>query len=800
MDNPQTPGIDAKGKENSENNKNNEIGKKEQKTNSENNKNNENPLKVEMKQNILDEALIETNNQKMVQSIIQKWLLLQKTIKEEITLEEIIFRHQENEFNQLQDYFKKYYSIKLESRKILAEINVLDKDKPEKIKELVIEKDLKDVILDVYEPIKDLLFTFRNNYDYIITLVSLISDNDKEENISSLIELFCNQFYENILIPNPEQEELLLLIYRLLEIEITPMDSASTDYFLNDDSFLGKFISSFMKRQEVKIFFSSLLNPLILDIENNSTNNYLGMSLISIKNYIYFINQYDDNISRACEISIEEIEKVLFENIQKSSIIFKQFKKKNQKEVEYINIEVEEEEDEEEERDDEKEEEIVENWNKNINYNEDINKQCELNCNYENMIDLDFLEKQINSDEDEDIKKLYLYEIEQITYEEDMFSNKSLIEILKSNEFKKNRKYIINKYKSNFIFIKNKIDFLIQSLIDKIESIPYTVRCICKLIYLLFKKKFSSLNKYLKNSFIGKFIFDKCIFPILSLENKNILEPRILSTDTKKCLSYIISVLSYTNRCLLFNKNVDPEKTIFNHYILELIPILNIFYEKLIDIELPHALNYLVNKTQINPETSFDNISHKENPILNNINKGNKNLEKISVYNYFHEHNDELLHLQCICFSLEDILYILTLIGRNIQAFSGLQDFTPFEKTYKYILDQEYKLDRENSQDKDKTKFFLIFKTEKNAVFEKLINQNKTIISSFTSENQDTDLICKRFKFCIKTVLKGLNLLNNKDYSYLNMAFSTSKFFSALKYTLDDFGELSEANNKIPLK
>ena len=628
MDNPQTPGIDAKGKENSENNKNNEIGKKEQKTNSENNKNNENPLKVEMKQNILDEALIETNNQKMVQSIIQKWLLLQKTIKEEITLEEIIFRHQENEFNQLQDYFKKYYSIKLESRKILAEINVLDKDKPEKIKELVIEKDLKDVILDVYEPIKDLLFTFRNNYDYIITLVSLISDNDKEENISSLIELFCNQFYENILIPNPEQEELLLLIYRLLEIEITPMDSASTDYFLNDDSFLGKFISSFMKRQEVKIFFSSLLNPLILDIENNSTNNYLGMSLISIKNYIYFINQYDDNISRACEISIEEIEKVLFENIQKSSIIFKQFKKKNQKEVEYINIEVEEEEDEEEERDDEKEEEIVENWNKNINYNKDINKQCELNCNYENMIDIDFLEKQINSDEDEDIKKLYLYEIEQITYEEDMFSNKSLIEILKSNEFKKNRKYIINKYKSNFIFIKNKIDFLIQSLIDKIESIPYTVRCICKLIYLLFKKKFSSLNKYLKNSFIGKFIFDKCIFPILSLENKNILEPRILSTDTKKCLSNIISVLSYTNRCLLFNKNVDPEKTIFNHYILELIPILNIFYEKLIDIELPHALNYLVNKTQINPETSFDNILHKENPILNNINKGNKNLEK----------------------------------------------------------------------------------------------------------------------------------------------------------------------------
>ena len=32
------------------------------------------------------------------------------------------------------------------------------------------------------------------------------------------------------------------------------------------------------------------------------------------------------------------------------------------------------------------------------------------------------------------------------------------------------------------------------------------------------------------------------------------------------------------------------------------------------------------------------------------------------------------------------------------------------------------------------------------------------------------------------------------------MAISSGKFFSALKYTLDDFGELSEVKNKIPLK
>ena len=102
-------------------------------------------------------------------------------------------------------------------------------------------------------------------------MVSLIS----EEEISSLVELFCNQFYENILIPNQEQKELLLLVYKLLEREKSPMNSASIDEFLNNKTFLGKFISSFLKSQEYKFFLTNLLNPFIRDIENNNSDNYI---------------------------------------------------------------------------------------------------------------------------------------------------------------------------------------------------------------------------------------------------------------------------------------------------------------------------------------------------------------------------------------------------------------------------------------------------------------------------------------------------------------------------------------------
>ena len=66
--------------------------------------------------------------------------------------------------------------------------------------------------------ITELLFIFRNNYDYIIKLSEIIelnnnNNNENEYIFNSIIKLFCNQFYDNILIPNPEQEELLILVY-----------------------------------------------------------------------------------------------------------------------------------------------------------------------------------------------------------------------------------------------------------------------------------------------------------------------------------------------------------------------------------------------------------------------------------------------------------------------------------------------------------------------------------------------------------------------------------------------------------
>ena len=760
----------------------------------------------------------ELKKEELSEKIVQKWLKLQKTIKEEITLEDVIINQQKTDFNHFKDYFKDYYTAKLNIRKSFDDIKKLSQNDFKNIKTLCIEQNLDNLIPQITEPVKNLLFILRNDYNYISKLVSLIDENDEEEQIESLVHLFCNQFYDNILIPNPEQTELLLLIYKLLEDEISPMNTALIDDFLNDSSFLGKFCSTFMKRQEFKLYLSMLLNPFILSIENEG-EECLDMSLISIKDFIIKkykekkieksnnnnLNKDNINIIEKTKKEVNEeidYEKILFTGIPKSKIIFKK------------NSELEEELEEESKR---KNNSTDANTKSENEIKNDNNKEEEIEMydgNYSIELNLENLNELISHEKEKDLKEFFLYQLEQMNNDTDMFSNKGLLEVLKDPCFQEVRKPLIKKYKNNFLYIQKKIDIFLQSLIDKISSIPYTVRCICKIIYLLISKKFPQLPKYLKNSFVGKFIFEKSIFPVLNLENKNIIETKIFGNNTKNCLREIVDILYNVNKCLLFNSGADTEKTIFNHYLIEIIPILNNFFDKLIDVKLPKLLNDMIEKGQLMIEENIkdkmfsfkhkniinqEGKENKENIINNDNNKNNINDSPKNVYNYFQENTDEILRLQCICFSIQDILFIINLINKNKKIFSNLDKYSFFIKTFELLQADEYKLDREISKNPDIIKFFLVFQDEKNSQLERLIKQKNKLDTTLES-GTESDLICKRIKICLKTILKGLNLLNNKDFTYLNMATSSEKFFTALKYILEDIGELEEMKYKIPLK
>ena len=747
-------------------------------TNDEINKIEENTIKIG--QETEDKELLKKNNklikQQKAEKIIQKWLKLQKTIKEEITLEEVITKQQTDDFNYLKELFFKYYETKIKIRKEFEIIRSLDKNIKNFTSEYYLEKNIESELCDTVGTIKNLLFLIRNNYDYITKIVSLIEETDEQEKVDSLVELFCNQFYDNILIPNPEQEELLILMYKLLEEEITPMNSASVDEFLSDNTFLGKFISSYINKRELKVFLKMLLNPLILSIENSG----LECMDMSLQNINREVNKRKDE-----RISDKNFDAWLRE-IPKTNINFKKYYMPGNEEMNEDDVK-------EEKKDDTKQEKIV--------YNSD----------YKEELTLDKIYNKITNEKNNDIKEIYLYQLEQIGNDPDIFTNAGIKLVINDTYFQNNRQLILKKYFENFLFIKDKIDYLIQALIDRISTIPYTVRCICKVISLLMQKKFPSLPTFLRNSFIGKFIFDKCIFPVLSLENKNVMDSRIFSQNTKRCLNVIISVLSNANRCSLYPTTTDTEKTVFNYYLFEIIPLINKFYEKVIDIELPKTLEELIAKVKLKIEQNIDNkifhfrrknIKRRIDPTKKEIEikKEPEKLEEEIKYNYFKNNDDEIMHLESICFSAQDILFILSLIQKKPKLFEGLPDCKFFSKTIERIKAEDERLQNIVRKNGINKQFFIVFQEEKNLKLENLIRNNSSNVSTFSSINQDSDIICKRIKFCIKTILKDLNLLNNKDYSYLNRAISTNKFFGAIKKTLNNITYSSGETDKIPLK
>ena len=156
-----------------------------------------------------------SEKQSNAEKIIEKWSKLQKIIKEGVILKKVIIEQQKIDFDKLKKNFIDYYDIKLKIRKAYEDIQTL-KNKNIIHKQIIFEKNVN--YNDKLKSISELLFLLRNNYDYIIKLTELIETNQENNDyiIHSSIELLCNQFYDNILIPNPEQEELLILIYKLI--------------------------------------------------------------------------------------------------------------------------------------------------------------------------------------------------------------------------------------------------------------------------------------------------------------------------------------------------------------------------------------------------------------------------------------------------------------------------------------------------------------------------------------------------------------------------------------------------------
>ena len=77
--------------------------------------------------------------------------------------------------------------------------------------------------------------------------------------------------------------------------------------------------------------------------------------------------------------------------------------------------------------------------------------------------------------------------LKQLASDENIFTNKNFFE--KLSGFNDEEIRVLYVYKINFEKIKTHLDQFINSILDNSSTIPYLLKCICKIIHVLISKK-----------------------------------------------------------------------------------------------------------------------------------------------------------------------------------------------------------------------------------------------------------------------------------------------------------------------
>ena len=179
-------------------------------------------------------------------------------------------------------------------------------------------------------------------------------------------------------------------------------------------------------------------------------------------------------------------------------------------------------------------------------------------------------------------------------------------------------------------------------------------------------------------------------------------------------------------------------------------PSIILFYNKLIDINLPKPIDEIFQRKVYN---------------YNN-------------YQYFQENPDELVNIQTMCLCTSDIVFLYKIIKQNLQYFV---DESLIVKIIEKLSNQEYFLN--GLMKKENRQFFLLFAIEYNPEKKKIL-QPEVMRFTFNNDIANTEFRLKRIKFCIKLVLRGINLIESNICSNYSYNINTEKFFIILNKVL----------------
>jgi hypothetical protein len=694
---------------------------------------------------------------------MSKWIKLKHLLKDKSSYESSVKLLKTKTIEQFASKCCEIYKEKIRIYLLLANnkqivsswIKTKNKDLSYYLPNVIIKKDLSTLCKD--SSIQDFLFYFRENNEYMLNLINCLNKDKRKV----IIPFLCHFFYENFFMETPEQEEILYIIYLLLEKEIDNLNSPSVLSFL-DDTFLGEFLVEMGNKYEISKYIDNILNDLIREVEEkNSEYNSLEIIYNSKMHYKYFIKDntffnmnYENDNSQSNIDDFDEKKNIFFLDYCPTSINNTYSPKKRKitlfhKEPKYKNI----------------------YGNNKFGNATIINSQIKfenmplrsfINKNFFKNISEYYLKDLLAKEKNDIMKSFYMKQINILNANNlNYFNSNNYYEKIKDTKYIS--KLSVEQFNKAYEIIINFISKLLSNL-ENIIIIPYNIKVICKFIDILIQKKFPNISRIQCNSLICRFLFDKLILPVLENPDvNNSAKKMVISLKTRKILSNVYEVLKRLIRGEFFNSETSKNYTIFNKFIMQNYIKINNIIQNIINVKIPDKLLLLSNQFYNDDDFSLENLK--------------RNNEDIN-YNYFDKNPNDFMQHKSICFNINQFLLIYGIVHTNKDIF--VKKGTTFEKIYNKITENISSMRCGSISD-----YYVIIKDEYNNEINELLFSEDKKYKLNKPENENDALL--RIKYCISYIFSNIKVLH--FWGWMDENYNTLKTFQFIHQYLTNYGE-----------
>ena len=431
-------------------------------------------------------------------------------------------------------------------------------------------------------------------------VATIIQNSGIKELKKQIAPFFVNNFYENILSNYSIENNLIYVFTLLIKEEINSLNNINQIEDFLHNTPCGVLLHELKDKSDIKAFFKIII---LNEVENLEFKHSLNKLKIRIE---------DTDVCE--EIKFPKNKEI---NIKDSINIFE--KKKSQ--------------------------ELQENFN--LKYLPDLDQAT--------------IKKLIANENYQSINDYLNPKLKECLKEYDIFSNtKFLWNLFNTSSSEK----VLEIYQNNFYIIISFIDSIIDKIIDNLYLLPYSVKCLYKIISLLINKKFPKINDIQRNAFIARFFFGKLLFPILlNPGNEVFINKFIITRNTLNNLSLICKIIAkFISGKFFTSSEENGFYTPFNWFFIDKIEKLENIFNKITKVDLP--------------------------PFIEKIIK--EELPEDYEYNYFKENPDEVINYNCICFNLEQIKAIITSVQNCQRIFFNKQKHLELKKNIEKLLSQNF--------------------------------------------------------------------------------------------------------------